>query len=517
MSVSNKPNSLPPTGIYQLMSPYRADNIPTSSVHDTSDQNQEEEHAYRSTHGVITGAAPIQDPSPIEIWDVKRGYPGNLVISSGRTLPACTDIDANACNLNLSFIDSVARNHLGRYLIRNGGHLIKAFINDASAKDPVAYWSDKTKSIHFAPAIAGSLSSPATKFDIAAHELGHAIVYYTSNLTYSGQSGALNESFADIFAIMAKHCRTSTFANNPDANWNIADGLLLNTIQGTALRSMSNPGSAFRGHPSLKDDTQTSHMNQYQPLPDYEDCGGVHRFSGIPNKAFYLAAREVGGHSWEKAGNIWYQALQDASKDDDFSNFACRTMAAVKELKYGAQIYHYVGKAWQDVGVDLRRHVYPVVNAPSASLRNLQQAISYFSCNDGRAWDLFRLVCLEQQDAENAAYKILWDLKGRPKDVCYEYGRLSFNDAGSYRSLFGEKAQVLEKYKTALSVYETTEYNVPGRGLPERIKVIERDCLEDLDDCIETVVKAGKNIWNSADLALGEIYNSGKKILPWNT
>ena len=42
-----------------------------------------------------------------------------------------------------------------------------------------------------------------------------------------------------------------------------------------------------------------------------DDNGGVHINSGIPNKAFYNVATELGGNAWEKAGTIWYSALRD--------------------------------------------------------------------------------------------------------------------------------------------------------------------------------------------------------------
>ena len=42
-----------------------------------------------------------------------------------------------------------------------------------------------------------------------------------------------------------------------------------------------------------------------------KDNGGVHINSGIPNRAFYLAAVESGGYAWEKAGKIRYIALRD--------------------------------------------------------------------------------------------------------------------------------------------------------------------------------------------------------------
>ena len=49
------------------------------------------------------------------------------------------------------------------------------------------------------------------------------------------------------------------------------------------------------------------------------DNGGVHINSGIPNRAFYFAAQEIGGFAWDKAGKIWYITLRDRLREN--SNF----------------------------------------------------------------------------------------------------------------------------------------------------------------------------------------------------
>ena len=56
-------------------------------------------------------------------------------------------------------------------------------------------------------------------------------------------------------------------------------------------------------------------MDKYQNLPNTQsgDWGGVHINSGIPNFAFYVAAFNMGGYAWEKAGRIWYAVLTDNS------------------------------------------------------------------------------------------------------------------------------------------------------------------------------------------------------------
>ena len=56
-------------------------------------------------------------------------------------------------------------------------------------------------------------------------------------------------------------------------------------------------------------------MGDYVATTD--DNGGVHINSGIPNHAFYLAATALGGHAWERAGRIWYDALHDRASARD--------------------------------------------------------------------------------------------------------------------------------------------------------------------------------------------------------
>lgn len=187
---------------------------------------------------------------------------------------------------------------------------------------------------------------PACDLDIVAHEFGHAVTQSRGRLGNKNQSGALKESISDIFAISIKHDCRGISADNPDANWFLSDGFL-NRANGTALRSFSHPGTAFKGHPILRDDHQVAHFADYQPNTS------SHRNSGIPNHAFFLAASKIGGPTWETA-EIWYEALQHTN-GDDFATFAGRTLQATKDLGRKEPIYNIVANAWRDVGVDLRR------------------------------------------------------------------------------------------------------------------------------------------------------------------
>ena len=62
-------------------------------------------------------------------------------------------------------------------------------------------------------------------------------------------------------------------------------------------------------------DPQPAHMDGFVVTRD--DNGGVHINSGIPNHAFYLAAKALGGHAWERAGLIWYRALTSGTLPAD--------------------------------------------------------------------------------------------------------------------------------------------------------------------------------------------------------
>ncbi len=65
------------------------------------------------------------------------------------------------------------------------------------------------------------------------------------------------------------------------------------------------------------------------------DSGGVHINSGIPNRAFYLTAVEIGGYAWEKAGRIWYNTLKDKLKPDSNFKDAARMTYEVAGKLYG--------------------------------------------------------------------------------------------------------------------------------------------------------------------------------------
>ncbi len=185
--------------------------------------------------------------------------------------------------------------------------------------------------------------------DVIGHELTHGVTADETRLQYSMQAGALDESVSDVFGSLVKQWGLRQTADQAD--WLIGAGLFTASVKGRAIRSMEAPGTAY-DDPVLGKDPQPAHFSHY--VHTMEDNGGVHINSGIPNRAFYLAAVAMGGHAWERAGRIWYETLRDSRlrATTGFKSFAKLTAASASRL-YGpnSDEERVVRDAWQQVGV----------------------------------------------------------------------------------------------------------------------------------------------------------------------
>ena len=160
--------------------------------------------------------------------------------------------------------------------------------------------------------------------DVVAHEIAHGVTQHTADLDYYSQSGALNEHFSDIFgsAIQQYHNRQDA----GQADWLIGNEIMGPTLFGEALRSMKAPGAAY-DNPLMGNDPQPSHMRDYYAGSD--DKQGVHINSGIPNRAFFLVASDIGT---DKAVAIWYHALRMLWPDAKFNDAAEVIAEAARHL-----------------------------------------------------------------------------------------------------------------------------------------------------------------------------------------
>jgi Zn-dependent metalloprotease len=188
--------------------------------------------------------------------------------------------------------------------------------------------------------------------DVTAHELTHGVTEHEAGLIYWGQAGALNESISDVFGSLVKQYQLGQTAATAD--WLIGEGLLTAAVNGDALRSMSDPGSAYDDPLLGGKDPQPGHWDGY--VHTLEDNGGVHINSGIPNRAFYLVASYIGGNAWEAPGQIWYETLRSPMlrRWTQFYGFARLTYLTARTLFPGRSLEaEAVRDAWADVGIPI--------------------------------------------------------------------------------------------------------------------------------------------------------------------
>ncbi|MAC78299.1 MAG: peptidase M4 family protein [Rhodobacteraceae bacterium] len=196
----------------------------------------------------------------------------------------------------------------------------------------------------------GQIFQTFTELSVIGHEISHGVVQHSGGLIYQSQSGALNESYADVFGTMTQ--QRALGQSVYEADWLVGKGILGPNINGVALRSMKAPGTAY-SDALLGQDPQPYHMDFY--VNTTSDNGGVHINSGIPNHAFYLYCMYMGGNSWEKPGQIWYRALQNINNPHaTFGDWAAETLDAAIGL-HGAGSYEMImlRRAWSLVGINV--------------------------------------------------------------------------------------------------------------------------------------------------------------------
>lgn len=162
----------------------------------------------------------------------------------------------------------------------------------------------------------GTNYSPLVSLDVTGHEFSHMVIRKTANLIYQNESGALNESFADIFGTAIE------FYGSPStANWKIGENVV--QYSPNYMRDMSNPNSGVPHQPDTYLSTYQAgpwHPTSFLPSSG-NDWGGVHYNSGVQNFWFYLLSQggsgtndkgqsySVAGITRDKAIRIAYRNL----------------------------------------------------------------------------------------------------------------------------------------------------------------------------------------------------------------
>ena len=275
--------------------------------------------------------------------------PGTLKRTEGSANIGDAALDA-AHNYAGSVYDYYKNVH-GRDSYDNAGATLKASVHYLTSYNN-AYWNGAQ--MVYGDGDGSTFIALSRDLDVDAHELTHAVTERTANLTYSNESGALNEATSDI---LGSSCEAYTEnAGTPNTNtWKLGEDVYTPGTAGDALRYLNDPalGGDYDYYPTRYTGTA--------------DNGGVHSNSGIANLAYYLMVKggthprgkttvnvtplsATASTSLTMGAKIWYRALTVyMTSSTNFSGARTATVNAATDL-YGATAAASVTQAWDAVG-----------------------------------------------------------------------------------------------------------------------------------------------------------------------
>ncbi len=221
-----------------------------------------------------------------------------------------TDATAVSAHTNTAQVFEYFLNTHGRLGIDGVGGTMISIVHVTEEGEPMenAFWNGIVMAYGDGDVVFSPLAGAR---DVAGHEMTHGVIERTVNLEYAFQSGALNESFADVFGAMVDR-----------EDWQIGEDITNPSFFSTgALRDLSNPNN---GGSRGDNGWQPAHMDEFVELDIDTDNGGVHVNSGIPNRACFLIADAIGR---EKTEQIYYRIL-DARYLNSRANFFDMRLAA---------------------------------------------------------------------------------------------------------------------------------------------------------------------------------------------
>ena len=272
--------------------------------------------------------------------DNSSDLPGRLLIDEGER---SKDLIAQAAHDAAGKVYAYYFNTFKRDGIDDQGSPLVSTVHYGSDPEDAenAAWIGEAKQMVYGD--GGKVFKPlAYGLDVAGHEFTHGVIDSTSNLNYENQSGALNESYADVFGALIDR-----------GNWTIGETVIKSPPYPIDfLRSLADPhaGGNYDASDPINSIGQPANMREYARLPDTRkgDNGGVHVNSGIPNLAAYLVAQAIGP---DKTGQIYYRTVtQYLSPSSNFSDAARATIRAAQDL-YGNTEADAVRQAFAQVGI----------------------------------------------------------------------------------------------------------------------------------------------------------------------
>ncbi|NOJ95346.1 peptidase [Corallococcus sp. CA049B] len=307
------------------------------------------------TGDVFERVPHIHSAKKREVWDLQhRTTPSTAVKGRFEGEAPVADQVINNNYDHLGTVYDCYSNLFGRDSYDNAGHLLKSYVH-YSNNYVNAYW-DGSQMV-YGDGDGVNASNLANSLDVTAHELTHAVTEYESNLTYSGESGGLNESISDIFGAVCEWYGKGKVID--EGTWIVGDDVWTPSIPGDGLRYMKNP-------------TQDGDSLDY--YPDYGSGVDVHYSSGISNLAFYLMSeggthprakttQVVNGIGFEKAAKVFYKINADLlTASSNFEAAKTASEQAATQLGFTAAEIAEVANAWKAVGVGVP--VPPPVTTP---------------------------------------------------------------------------------------------------------------------------------------------------------
>lgn len=337
--------------LHCIIPPYVIDHLtehPDPKVRKDARESLAQSAAFRAIRSVtptrsLSLLGVISGGKHREVYDAKNktGLPGQLVRTEGG--PATGDAAADEAYEGAGDTYDFYKKVLKRDSLDDHGLKLVSSVHVGSKFDN-AFWNGSQMA--YGDGNGVYFQRFTRSLDVIGHELTHGVVSYTADLVYQDEPGALNEHFADVFGTLVKQWKKGQTVLK--ANWLIGEDVVVKAPTRKAIRSMADPGTAFKNDPYLGDDPQPKHYTaRYKGSGDN---GGVHINSGIPNHAFYLAAMALGGKAWTTVGPIWYEALTTRlTQTSTFADLRDATIALAQAKN--ATTAKAVKAAWQKVGV----------------------------------------------------------------------------------------------------------------------------------------------------------------------
>lgn len=264
--------------------------------------------------------------------------------------PKSPDKDVNRVYKNLKLAWEFYHDVFGINSYNSKGATLIASVKYFAPYHKDVIWDSSMSMILFGEPDNDYFGSFTKDLDVLVHEIAHGYIIRTSNLAYKNESGALHESYADVLGILAKNYQERK--SFKDSNWLLGENIL-NHESAKALRSINEPGMAYKDHPTLKSDPQPNHYKDF--VNTSRDYGGVHINSSIPSLAFYYLAEEL-EHSppWQEAGQIWMHAHNNYLRPSSCFHHAkvCVEKAAIDLFKEGSPQHKAAIDAWDRVGIN---------------------------------------------------------------------------------------------------------------------------------------------------------------------